>query len=110
MRSIALALVLALSVSACFDSSKKECQQEVQASAERIRVLEEQNKKLAVENAERGRKIDALLVQIVAANDEATRVTLQKQLAAARAETDRLKKGGKPACTCQPSDPLCSCL
>lgn len=105
-----LAVVLALVLSACLPANNTECKQERLASAERIRVLEEQNKKLSDQNAEQGRKIDALLAQLVAASDGATRARLQKELAAARAEADRLKKGGKPACNCQPSDPLCSCL
>ena len=105
-----LAVVLALALSACLPSNNTECKQDLQVSAERIRVLEEQNKKLEAQNAEQGRKIEALLAQLVAASDESTRATLQKRLDAARAEADRLKKGGRPACTCQPSDPLCSCL
>jgi predicted RNase H-like nuclease (RuvC/YqgF family) len=105
-----LAVVLALALSACLPSRNTECKQELLASAERIRVLEVQNKKLEDQNAEQGRKIDALLAQLVAASDESTRVTLQKRLDAVRADVDRLKKGVRPACTCQPSDPLCSCL
>jgi predicted RNase H-like nuclease (RuvC/YqgF family) len=108
MRRLAVVL-LALALSACLPNNT-ECKQELQASAERIRVLEEQNRKLTAQNTEQGRKIEALLAQLVSASDESTRATLQKKLDAARAEADRLKKGGKPACTCQPSDPLCSCL
>jgi uncharacterized coiled-coil DUF342 family protein len=103
-------VLLALALSACLPSGNTECKQELQASAEKIRALEQQNKKLADQNAEQGRKIDALLAQLVSAKDEATRSTLQMRLDAARAEAERLKKGGKPACNCQPSDPLCSCL
>jgi septal ring factor EnvC (AmiA/AmiB activator) len=106
-----LAVVLALALSACLPSGNTECKQELQSSAEKIRALEMANKKLADQNAEQGRKIDALLAQLVAASDESTRASLQKRLDAARAEAAAARKNGvRPACNCQPSDPLCSCL
>ena len=110
MRHVAFVVLFALSLSACIDPGKRECQQQLAANAERIRELEEVKSKLEAQNAEQARKIDALLAQLVAANDEVTRCTLQKRLEAARADAERLKKGGRPACTCQASDPLCSCL
>src|SRR4051794_26388278 len=104
-----LALVLALALSACLTSNRHD-QLELQASAERIRALEEDKKKLEAQNAEQQRKIEALIAQLTAANDELKRSKLQNQLDAAKAEVARLKKGGRPACNCAPSDPLCSCL
>lgn len=111
MRHVAFVVLFALSLGACIDPGKRECQQQQAANAARIRELEEAKSKLEAQNAEQARKIDALVATLSSANDEATRARLVKELEAAKAATERLKKGGtRPPCNCVPSDPLCSCL
>jgi hypothetical protein len=80
--------------------------EEVARLREEKRVLEEQSRRQALELQELKDKIDALLVQLAAAKDDATRAALEKQLAAARAAAEAAPK--KP-CACKPGDPLCAC-
>jgi colicin import membrane protein len=76
-----------------------------------IRVLNDEKAKLNAKLKEQQAKIDALLLQLSSAKDEATRLSLQKQLAEAREAQNKARAGGgaKP-CNCAPADPLCSCL
>jgi colicin import membrane protein len=94
-----------------------------QARAEQQRQADEEKAKLAAQVEEQRKKMESLLAQLAGANDEATRLKLQKQLDEERAKSDAMTKktgggakaggasgGTKPACNCTPGDPLCSCL
>ena len=92
--------------------------------AEQARLeLEEKNKKLEADRKAQDDKVNSLLGQLGSAQDEATKLKLQKELEAERAKQEALKKpgggggirtggssGGSTKCTCSPGDPLCSCL
>lgn len=112
MFRLGLLLALSFTLPACFQSAAAECREELRSTNARVRVLEEDKKKLEAQVAEQQRKIDSLLAQLSSGADEALRLKLQKQLAEARLEAERLGKGARPSkpCNCQPSDPLCSCL
>lgn len=92
-------------------------------TAEKAR-LEDEQQKLKASLAEQSKKVDSLLTQLAGANDEATRLRLQKELQEAQRATESMKTGrgggarpaagagaaGKPKGKCAPGDPLCTDL
>lgn len=84
-----------------------------QAELQRLRAEKEQAqeeaRRLAAQVKEQQAKIEALLLQLANAKDEATRAAIEKQLEAERARAAKLPSTGNPACKCAKGDPLCTC-
>jgi hypothetical protein len=80
----------------------------------------EEATKLQAQLDEQAKRVDYLLAQLSSAQDEKTRVELAARLADAQKTQTRLQTAAsagagampksRPACKCQPGDPLCSCL
>lgn len=75
---------------------------------------EAEAKKLEAQLKEQNAKIERLLADLASAKSDAERAALVKQVEEVREATKRLGGTGSrapaKACTCQPADPLCSCL
>jgi septal ring factor EnvC (AmiA/AmiB activator) len=113
--TLLLSLLLLAALPAC-DMPVAEREREHEAEIARLRAekaqAQEEARRLREQLKEMQARIDAMLVQLANANDEATRASLQKQLDEAKREAERLggRKPDKPACKCNPADPLCTCL
>jgi colicin import membrane protein len=91
-------------------------QQEVLAQIE-LRKQEDEKRRLQAKLDEQAKKVDELIQQLSEANSDAKRAELASQLAAARAEQDKLKRGfggpkkpgdtSGPKSSCPPGDPMC---
>jgi septal ring factor EnvC (AmiA/AmiB activator) len=89
-------------------------------AAEQVSVAAEENAKLKKQLEEAQQKVDALIDQLAVASTDDDRAELKRKIEEEKARQYALKgraAGGgppaaktKPACKCQPNDPLCSCL